>query len=209
MVSKNWIEWLCTETCKQFNGRVAHNGQLWCHESEIAFPRLQIEFLLPRSTAKYQTFDLRLVAYSNIRYISNLLRKKIDVMIERQSRALYFPSSSQQGIYGVWDGLLRTIGCAIETFGESRHDASRFAVMKCLMKSECLWESDVHWCPEKFVWYASQSTRKWILIRKPWFLKEKSGTSSVISVLSNRYKFLILQWTWFWRKKILLTMGSL
>ena len=66
------------------------------HESEIALPGLRIEFLPPRSTAKYQTLDLGLISHSNIRYRSNLLRMTINVMLHKQSGARDLPTSSQQ-----------------------------------------------------------------------------------------------------------------
>ena len=55
----------------------------------------------------------------------------INVMIERQSGARDFPSSPQQGIYGIRERFLPTIGDAMEIFDESWHDASRSADMTC------------------------------------------------------------------------------
>ena len=70
-------------------------------------------------------------------------------MLERQSGARDFPSSSQQGIYGVRDGFLPTIGDAMEIFDESWHGTPCSRVMKRWMKSECQPESHVHRCNEK------------------------------------------------------------
>ena len=75
------------------------------HESEIALQGLRIELLPPRSTSKHQPIDLGLIAHSNIRCRSNLLRTTNIVMLESQSGARDFPSSSQQGIYSVRDGF--------------------------------------------------------------------------------------------------------
>ena len=89
------------------------------HESEIALQRLRIELLPPRSTSKYQQIDLGLIAHSNMRCRSNLLRTTNIAMLESQSGARNFPSSSQQGIYSVRDVFSPTIGDDMEIFDES------------------------------------------------------------------------------------------
>ena len=62
-------------------------GNCGGRKSEIALPGLRIEFLPPRSTAKYQSLDLGLISHCKIRYRSNLLRMAIKVMLQRQSGA--------------------------------------------------------------------------------------------------------------------------
>ena len=101
------------------------------HESEVALPGLRIQFLPPRSTAKYQPLDLGLIRNTKVRYRSNLLRSTINVILRRQSGARCFPSSMQPGIYDVRDGFLPNIGDAMEIFDESWRARSPSAVMKC------------------------------------------------------------------------------
>ena len=133
---KSYIEWWYNEIYEKSNGSsLLVMDNCGVHESEITLPGLWIEFLPPRSTAKYHPLDLGLIAHRKICYRSNLLRPKIDLMLERQSGAREFPSRLQLRIHGARHGFLTTIGDAMETLDESCHDTSRAAFMKCLMKN--------------------------------------------------------------------------
>ena len=131
-----WVEWWYSEIRKKSNSPwlfIMNNCS--GHESVIALPGLRIELLLHRSTAKYQPLNFRRIAHRKIHYRSNLSRKTISVMLERQSVARDFPLSSQLGIYGVQDRFLPTIGDALEIFYELWHATTRSAVLKCCIKA--------------------------------------------------------------------------
>ena len=106
-----------------------------------SLPGICIELLPPRTTAKHQPLDLVLIADSKIRYRSLLLRITINVMLAKQAETRQFLLSSQQGMHGVRDGFLRTIGDAIELYDEASHSPSRSTIIQCRMKSQCLLES--------------------------------------------------------------------
>ena len=60
-------------------------GNCGGHEFEVALPGLGIEFLPPRSTAKYQPLDLVVIPNTKVHYRSNLLRTTIVVNLVRFS----------------------------------------------------------------------------------------------------------------------------
>lgn len=111
------------------------------NESEIALSGLRIEFLPPRSHAKYKTLDHRLISPSKMRFQSNLLRMTINVVLQKQSGAWYFLASSEQGFFDIRDGFSPTIGDTIEIFDEAQHATYCSTVIKCWLKSQCLPES--------------------------------------------------------------------
>ena len=65
------------------------------HESEIALPGLRIESFPLRTTVKYQSLDLGLIAHSKMRYRSLLRSIKIDVMLLKPADETEFPDSAQ------------------------------------------------------------------------------------------------------------------
>ena len=72
----------------------------------------------------------------------------INVMLQKQSGARDFPTSSQQGVFGIHDGFLRTIGDIMEICDEFWRAKFRSTVINSSIKSECLSESHVQWCTE-------------------------------------------------------------
>ena len=72
----------------------------------------------------------------------------INVMLQKQSGARYFPASSQQGVFGIRDVFLPTIGDAMEIFDEEWHATFRSTVIKCWLKTQCFLESHVQRCTE-------------------------------------------------------------
>ena len=53
------------------------------HELEVSLAGVRIELLLLRTTFKYQSLDLGLIGHSKVRYRSVLLRRIIEVMLQR------------------------------------------------------------------------------------------------------------------------------
>ena len=104
---------------------------------------VRIKLLPPRSTAKYQPLDLGLIAHSKIRYRSILLRITILVMLRRHAEDSDLPTSSKQGMLGLHDGFLPTVGDAMELLDESWSHTPRSTLIKCWIKSECLPDSHV------------------------------------------------------------------
>lgn len=103
------------EVCKKSDG-------LWLlvidncggHESETALSGVRIELFLPRTTTKYQSLDLSLIAHSRIRYLSLLLRTTIKFMLRKHAGDAEFPDNAQQEIFGLHHGFLPTVGNAME-----------------------------------------------------------------------------------------------
>ena len=62
-------------------------------------------------------------------------------MLAKLAGTRQFPSSSQQGVHGVRDGFLPTVGDAMESYDEAWHSSSRSTIFKYWMKSQCLPES--------------------------------------------------------------------
>ena len=93
------------------------------------------------SEVQYQHLNLGLIAHSKVRYLSLLLLSNINVMLEKKAENRQFPSPSQQGIHGVRDGFLPTVGDAMELYDEACHSTPRSTIIKCFMKSQCLSES--------------------------------------------------------------------
>ena len=145
----DWLKWWYEEVKKKSTGPwLLIMDNCGGHESEIILPGVRIELLPPRSTAKYQPLDLGLIAHSKIRYRSILLRITILVMLRRHAEDSDLPTSSKQGMLGLHDGFLPTVGDAMELFDESWSQTSRSTVIKCWIKSECLLDSHVQQCTE-------------------------------------------------------------
>ena len=113
------------------------------HESEINYPGLRIEFLPPRSTAKYQKLDLGLIAQSKMRYRSILSKQLVDKAMKWDSGEHHFPLNSNSGKWGVRDGHLPHVGDAMYAFNEAWRKTSRSTIPKCWIKSKCLSEIQV------------------------------------------------------------------
>ena len=111
------------------------------HEREISLPGVRIGLLPPRTTLKYQPLDLGLIAHTKIRYRSLLLSITINLMLQKQAETRQFLSSTQQGINGVRDGFLPTVGDVIELHDEAWHSTSRSTIVKSWMKIQCRPES--------------------------------------------------------------------
>ena len=87
----DWINWWYGEVCKKTDGPwLLIMDDCSGHESDISLLGLRIELLPPRTTAKYQTLDLGLIAHSKMRYRSLLLRITIDVMLRKHAKKLNF-----------------------------------------------------------------------------------------------------------------------
>ena len=145
----DWINWCYSEIRKKWSGpwllTIDNCGVL---ESEIALVGLQTELSSPRSTAKCQPLDLGLISQSKICYRSNILRITTNIILRKQSEAWDFPASSQQGIFGIRGKFLPTIGDAMEIFNERWHATSRYTVILCRLKIQCLPKSRLERCTE-------------------------------------------------------------
>ena len=113
------------------------------HEIEINYPGLRIEFLPPKSTAKYQTLDLGLIGQSKIRYRSILLKQVVDNTMKWDSGEHHFPPTSNIEKWVVTDGHLPHVGDAMFIFNEAWRKTSRSTILKCWIKSKCLSEMQV------------------------------------------------------------------
>ena len=134
-----YLTWWYTEVQKHSEGPwLLTMDNCGGHDLEHNLPDVKIEFLPPRSTAKYQPLDLGMIAHSKIRYRSILLRAVIDIVIARASTEATFPESSERGKWGLNDGHLPHVGDAITLFDEAWGTMSRCTVLKCWIKSSCL-----------------------------------------------------------------------
>ena len=112
-------------------------------ESEINYTGLKIQFLLPRSTAKYQTLDLGLISQSKVRHCSILLKQVVNNTMKWDSEEHYFPPNSNHGKWGVRGGHLPHVGDGMYIFNEAWRKTIRSTILKCWTKSKCLSEIQV------------------------------------------------------------------
>ena len=109
------------------------------HECDIELPVLRLELLPPKTTHKYQTLYLGLTGQSKIRYRSILLQKIVDNTNAWNSNEHNFSSTSNFGKSSLRNGHLPHIGDAMEFFNETWGKNKSSTIMKCWIKSNCLY----------------------------------------------------------------------
>ena len=118
----------------------------WClimdncggHEVTIEYDKLTIIYLSPGSTAKHQPLELGLISHAKIRYRSALLSATLDIIEQRRSSDIVFPSTSGNGKYGVREGHVPHVADAVEIFNKAWSSTKRITICKFWIKSECL-----------------------------------------------------------------------
>ena len=142
-----WITWWYNEVKNQSPGPwLLIMDNCGGHEKDLELPGLRIEYLPPRTTAKYQPLDLGLIAHSKVRYRSALLRKSIQIILNRTASNETYPTSNQGRRLGIRHGFLLTVGDAMELYDEAWSNNTRTTVLKCWIKSQCLSETQSSYC---------------------------------------------------------------
>ena len=105
---------------------------------------MRVEFIPKRTTAKYQALYLVLIAHGKIRYMSEFLRRILNVILEvdYESGPALSLSSDRENL-GLQDGCLSHICDAMTVFDESWSKTTRSTVIKCCIKNQCLPEAYV------------------------------------------------------------------
>ena len=133
-----WIRWWYTEVQKVSDGPwLLILDSCGGHESEIVLPNVRIEFLPLGTTAKYQTFDLGLIANSKIRYRSLLLRVTLDIFERRMAGNHQFKESFGRGNLEMREGQLPHVADVMQMFNEAWRMTSRTSVLRCWVESQC------------------------------------------------------------------------
>ena len=126
-----WVQWWYNELRKLNQDNILLiMDNCGGHECNIELPELRVELLAPKTTHKYQTLDLGLIAQSKVRYKSMLLRKIVENTIAWNSNEYNFPQTSH-------------FGDAMELFNQAKGKTKSSTILKCWIKSNCLSEDQV------------------------------------------------------------------
>ena len=143
----NWLKWWHDQVRNQLSGPwLIIMDNCGGYELDHQISGLRIEFLPPRSTAKYQPLDLGLISHSKIRYRSSLLRNAIDILMRKMVANEIFPTDSNRGLYGMREGHKPHVADAIELFDNAWNKTSRVTVLKCSIKSNCISTTQLWYC---------------------------------------------------------------